>query len=72
MTAWSPGPYREEDLPARLAALQSEHDEVAAQLEATRAEIASLRPWRWGRFLVGLTLFPVAMLLALLLRAYLL
>ena len=65
MTGSTVRPYREEDIEARLAALLRRRDEVAKELKLVRVELASLRPWSWLRFVLGLALPPIVTVIAL-------
>lgn len=51
-------PFREDDLAARLASLREKRDALTAELARIEGEIASYRPWSWGRFFFGLLLLP--------------
>jgi hypothetical protein len=46
-------PFRTEDPALRVEALRKERDERVKELERLRAETRALRPWSWGRFVLG-------------------
>ena len=61
--ATSESPFREEDLAGRITALLTERDALIADIGRARAAAAPLTPWSWGRFLLGLVVLPVGLLL---------
>ena len=58
-------PFREEDLQARVEALRLERDNLARSLAVMRAEAAGYGRWSWWRFLLGLSVLPLAAILFL-------
>jgi hypothetical protein len=56
----SQGPFREEDVRARVNELRAERERLARQLATTLDEVRRSSSWSWGRFLLGLALMPVA------------
>ncbi|HEX8794914.1 MAG TPA: hypothetical protein VF765_28405 [Polyangiaceae bacterium] len=61
-------PFREDDPAARLAALCDKRDALRADLAKVETEIARHRPWRWGRFFLGLVLLPGAIAVVVIAR----
>jgi len=55
-------PFREDDLETRVAMLRAERDELAGELARVELQLKLLRPWSWGRFLLGMFI-PVGGLL---------
>jgi hypothetical protein len=53
-------PFREEDLPGRVQALRGERDALLEEIARVKAEIATLTPWSWKKFFLGLLLLPVS------------
>jgi hypothetical protein len=56
----APSPFRDEDLPARIEALRRRADELRSQLARVQLETATLTPWSWKKFFLGLVLLPVS------------
>jgi hypothetical protein len=53
-------PFRTDDHETRLGLLRTQRDELAARLGLAETQLKLLRPWSWGRFLLGLAVPVVA------------
>ena len=60
MGALAQSPFREEDLPGRVQALREERDALLGEIARVKAETATLTPWSWKKFFLGLLLLPVS------------